>query len=330
MKFYNNEHKMNFLEDISFEYEDLKPFELLFTKSKNYEEKWGKDIYDFNDEETLEYLKSLKITTKGSGINRISLLKKYVSYSSNVSSNNVNGFHDIKSVSDLADKIVLTYTTLYFTREDLLEFINDNKVENREAFVMLAIFEGLQGRSWREIRNAQLNDITEDGGKYYIDLYDNEDRSEKSRTIEISEELYFHAKKTNSIKTEPYIIPKTGELTDRDLADTDYILRGIGREVDQNVAVPVHYLHRMFYDMQEKYSEDRLKAKDIRNSGIGNYLLELSETGTLETDKNGKYIITMNDLDSRFEMGHTTLKLYRIIDNPAFKRKFGEYKIVSK
>ena len=330
MKFYNNEHKLGFLTYIKFEYEDLKPFELLFTKSKNYEEKWDKDIYDFNDEETLEYLKSLKITTKGSGINRISLLKKYVSYSSNVSSNNVNGFHDIKSVSDLADRIVLTYTTLYFTREDLLEFINDNKVESKEAFVMLAMFEGFQGKSWREIRNAQLNDITEENGRYYIDLYDDENHSEKSRTIEISKELYKYAKETNEIKTEPYIVPKTGELSERDLADTDYILRGMGRGVDDNVAVPVHYIHRLFYDMQKNYSEDRLKPKDIRNSGIGSELLKLAETGTLETDKNGKYIITMNDLDSRFEMGHTTLKLYRVIDNQAFKRKFGEYKIVSK
>ena len=330
MEFYNNEHKLNFLEDIKFEYEDLKPFELLFTKSKNYEEKWDKDIYDFNDEETLEYLKSLKITTKASGINRISLLKKYVTYSSNVTSNNVNGFHDIKNVSDLASKIVLTYTTLYFTREDLLEFINDNKMESKEAFVMLAMFEGFQGKSWREIRNAQLNDITEENGKYYIDLYDDEDHSEKSRTIEISKELYEYAKENNSIKTEPYIVPKTGELSERDLADTDYILRGMGRELEYNVAVPVHYIHRLFYDMQKKYSEDRLKPKDIRNSGIGECLSNLAETGALETDKNGKYIITMNDLDSRFEMGHTTLKLYRIIDNLSFKRKFGDYKIVSK
>lgn len=330
MKFYNNEHKLNFLEYIKFDYEDLKPFELLFSKSKNYEEKWDKDIYDFNDEETLEYLKSLKITTKASGINRISLLKKYVTYSSNVSSNNVNGFHDIKNVSDLASKIVLTYTTLYFTREDLLEFINENKVESKEAFVMLAMFEGFQGKSWREIRNAQLNDITEKDGKYYIDLYDDEDHSEKSRTIEISEELYKYAKENNSIKTEPYIVPKTGELSERDLANTDYILRGMGRELDDNIAVPVHYIHRLFYDMQKKYSEDRLKPKDIRNSGIGDCLLKLSETGTLETDKNGKYIIAMNDLDSRYEMGHTTLKLYRIIDNSSFKRKFGEYKIVNK
>lgn len=195
---------------------------------------------------------------------------------------------------------------------------------------MLAMFEGFQGKSWREIRNAQLNDITEENGRYYIDLYDDEDHSEKSRTIEISKELYKYAKETNEIKTEPYIIPKTGELSERDLADTDYILRGMGRGVDDNVAVPVHYIHRLFYDMQKNYSEDRLKPKDIRNSGIGSELLKLAETGTLETDKNGKYIIAMNDLDSRFEMGHTTLKLYRIIDNQAFKRKFGEYKIVSK
>ena len=202
---YNHERKDWYIESVSDHVGTARNIENMFAKAKNYEELYGKDLCNWNIKEIIRFMKTLGTTSRSLIFNYISVYKKYTDFCiyHKMVDDNINHYEEIthEMIDNATNKAKLRQEII--TREELLKGI-EKLNDSSDKFLLLAIFEGVMGTSFSELRNVHTTDI--EGNKLKLCT---------GREIEIS----------NALKRIAYEAAEETTRTSYGTVDTEYVLQ---------------------------------------------------------------------------------------------------------
>lgn len=131
-----------------------------FSESKDFEEKLGKDVYDWSMDEIVSYYKSLGYKDIYSLYNLNSLFKRYTEFCilSNIKSSVENYYDSIPNdvFNICINKRAKMQTIL--SKQEVLDICQDNRIENPcDKFLILGSFEGLTFEEMLELKSEDVN-----------------------------------------------------------------------------------------------------------------------------------------------------------------------------
>lgn len=155
-----------------------------FERCAEREASLNKDIADFTKSEVKDFYTSLKLVS----IDTLYVINYRMSGYTKWLRDFDNVFATINN-QDLEDCIDgETRDTLILTRDKLLEVVA--KMEPREAFMILAIFEGLGGKQYIDFYELDISAFRQMNNTYIVNL-------RSGRDLEISKELFDYAKRAS-------------------------------------------------------------------------------------------------------------------------------------
>lgn len=186
-----------------------------FNKSEDFENRLKKDISNFTVYEIGDFYKTLNMRTVESLAVLNSHLSLYTQWclKRNLVPDCQNHFAEIVSSSmvDYINTVALKKSII--TRETLYEWIDD-LVNPSDSFIMLALFEGIEGENYCEIFNLRMSDF--EGNKVKLCT---------GRELTVSSRLVYWAEKANET-LRYYSIASKGErnfpLLDEDIIIKNY------------------------------------------------------------------------------------------------------------
>lgn len=210
-KFYNEEQKNAFIKHYQGDSEN-NFVRNIFSLTQPNEEYMQKDVCEFTEKEILELLRSFNSSSVNSLRVKMSILRTYATWCEvkGLIRNNMNSFENLfgKDIEGCVNKYAKASKLI--TYEHLLKIINDlpNPVDQ---FVLLALFEGISGKSnTKEITSLKIKDLHED----YFDL--------PTRKIKVTPMLYNIA--MEAATTDIYVSLK-GKYQEKKLLSCDYVYK---------------------------------------------------------------------------------------------------------
>lgn len=177
-----------------------------FNKSKSFEQRLNKDISNFTVYEIEDFYKTLNMTSAESLTVLNSHLSLYTQWclQQNLVSDCQNHFAEIVS-SSLIDYInTFALKKSVITRETLYEWIDDF-VNPSDAFIMLALFEGIEGENYCELFNLKMSDF--DGNK--VKLCTGRELTVSSKLVSLAEksneEMVYYSVASNGSRKFPFL-----------------------------------------------------------------------------------------------------------------------------
>lgn len=188
---YNNEVKKRYIEEKESK-DILAPGFLAktFAKTKDFEEEFGKDVYDWTKDEVLKYYKYLNTPSQYTLNTLTATLKVYTQWCVQNGIATQNHYVEITTDEILSCVNEEIAGEGILTRDELLK-ITEDLPNWSDRFIMLALFENVRGIDFVEISNARVDAIN--GNKIRLCT---------GREIEISDELRIAA--VESAKAEDY------------------------------------------------------------------------------------------------------------------------------
>lgn len=178
-EFYNEDLKKRYLSTIK-QYDNI---ERMFLKSAKYEIELDKDASLFSVAEVQDMLKRMSFHSYYSFSNFRSQMCKYTQWcmGQNIVDNYFNNY-EANFVGDSSQYInVIKAGRKIVTRDELISAID--RLDNAcDAFALLAMFEGINGKNRIEITHLRITDIDQDKGTVNI-------RYGTPRTIKVSDKL---------------------------------------------------------------------------------------------------------------------------------------------
>lgn len=129
----------------------IKGYNMVFKKVNHLEEKYNKDLKEFNYEELLNVLPNIKSTSYQSINVKWTLLKKYMEYYDNLDYTKITQ-EDLK-------KYIEEKTLRYVTREQLLDRIEHSLNNAQDKAIVMLLFEGVMGKAYNDLLNLKVSDI---------------------------------------------------------------------------------------------------------------------------------------------------------------------------
>lgn len=280
-EFYNTDVKEKFLDSIS------NPLIRVFTtyplrKAKNTEEIYGKDLYDMTESQLEETIRDFTCTSLQAVQNYVTKVEEYIDWAieNGYRKGNINPLSSITDRNEWCKNLVATSRNYYFTREDIIELM-DQLVNETDKAVLLALFEGIKGKGFSEILNLKADDITEKDNSYWVNLMD----EDSERTIQISKLLADTLR--NADKQTEYINKNGESLGDHRHStsafdNSPYIFKKTTRG-KQGGNLTYTFVQRKFLMYKEVFGLDHLKTKHITDSGIMHMANKLQEDETVNT-----------------------------------------------
>lgn len=156
---YNSNKKEEFLNQ--FKEKTREVYTRLFKISIILEEKLNKDLYDFNSEELEDFIKLLKPKTKQSARTYCNVLSSYIQWGLDNKFTKVNDNNPIRRRQEYFYNFVVgKQETMYLTKGDI-DAIVDSLVNPQDQFIILGLFNGIQGKELSELTNMKRGDIDE-------------------------------------------------------------------------------------------------------------------------------------------------------------------------
>jgi len=154
MRFYNEEYKKE-----SLNYNVHKSYVTLFNKSYKYEQKYHKDLFDFNEDEAMELLLSYNQRSIRSLSNIKAVFATYTNWAigKGLTLSNTNIWTTITLDSTMVvDK---ASNTMIRDRKEFLRLINAYVDHPYRKLVLFMLYEGFMGPQYSEIRFAKDSDL---------------------------------------------------------------------------------------------------------------------------------------------------------------------------
>lgn len=248
-----------------------------FDICKPFEEKFGKDVYDFNQFEIIEMYKNYVWTSIDSLYNLNSRLALYGDWalSKMMVKTNINYFRviDRQQLQQCIFQIIVEKSVI--TREQVLDLAK--QLENpSDAFILLCLFEGICGKEYLEIALAEVKNITcNDLENITIHVTD----SKKERDVMISKELYHFALEADTT----YVYsPLTGETIESiNLVPTQYIINDFpgvwGTDPDKDLLNKGRRIYTRLVRILKWLGTVGINKMSLINSGIIHYINTESE-----------------------------------------------------
>lgn len=245
---YNEQVKERFI-DVS-ALEDKKPLEVLFEKTEEFEKDKGKDLYDFNKKDLIEFFRFQATNSMQQLIMLSSRIRTYIRFALN--ENLVKDGQDHISEIDYDTLISCLCEKKIYTREEILHRIN-LIANDMDKFIILAVFEGIVGKDYEDLAHLKLSDFY--NGEVHI----------KDKHFKVSEELISLAKTTD--EQEEYV-----DIRDRkykyDLSEKYIIKSFVNRKL--GLRRRGKRIYQKFYNniREEMRLPSTIALKDIYLSGM--------------------------------------------------------------
>jgi len=164
MKLYNEEVKQKYLE--RFSNEDTRGvYTRLFQRSRETEEKLGKDIYNFSDNEMEDFLRNtLRPKTKESARTYCNVLANYVQWA--IDNSHITGVTHFNNPLKRRQEYFFEFVPdlkLYISKTEKMA-IMATLLNKQDSFIIDALWEGIQGRQLSELVNLRLEDVRKHEG----------------------------------------------------------------------------------------------------------------------------------------------------------------------
>ena len=223
----------------------------------------NKDMSEMTSDEIWEMLKFAKCSTITSAINHINTYKRYIDFM-NVEH---NPFYDFDSYSELASEVMDKTKNKRYSREDLM-FMIDELNNYTDQALLLALFEGIKGKSFSELLTLKRSNLTVvenlENDLYYADVYDK--GTKEIRRVNISEDLYkllILADKQSEYRTN-----NQDETVETPFNDSEFIFKKAKKGKQGGSTLDRHFITRKFVFFKEFFGNDGLTADDILQSGM--------------------------------------------------------------
>lgn len=260
--FYNSGFKEQFLDTL--ESTSLAPvYSSMFRKSKEVEERLEKDIFNFNTDD----IDLLFYTFSSPSVQTLyvyhSLIIRYVEYaiSEGQRLSNINLYKTMDYTK--LNQYVAYYKHSYVTLEEFNKFV-DYLANDYDVAIFRALFEGIGGTGYEELRNLKVDDIHEQDGEFYVTLYDLDPRT-KETTVREKKISYELVKDLNRANNQQEYISGNGEGTSynsvTEFVESPYVFKPLrkGNYTQSDGQI----------DKQNVYRKSRLLAK-ITDGKISN------------------------------------------------------------
>ena len=160
-KFYNKKNKDDYFDDSSFEASTKYSDKTCFNKIAKQEQLLGKDLYEFDEKEVMDFFTSGFTNSYTTASNYHSVFKRYVRWSieHGIKKININPFDTLKLKKDIwpimekleIEKICLT--------EDEIWKMADEGINSQDVVCMIPAFYGIRGIKCSELINFKKGDI---------------------------------------------------------------------------------------------------------------------------------------------------------------------------
>lgn len=248
-----------------------------FDLCKPFEEKFGKDVYDFNQFEIMEMYEYHVWSSIDSLYNLNNRFALYADWalSKMMIRTNINYFRsfDREALQRFVVQMVIEKSVI--TREEVLDLAN--QLENpSDAFILLCLFEGICGREYLEIALAETRNITYvDESNITMHVTD----GKKERDVRISKELYHFALEANDTLV---YSPLTGDTIESiNLVDGKYIINDFpgvwGTDPDKELLNRGRRIYTRLIRILKWLGTIGVNKMSLINSGIINYINTESE-----------------------------------------------------
>ena len=241
------------------------------------EEKITKDITEMNEEEIKDILIKLKFSTITSAINNINTYKRYIDYYNKEN----NPFYNFDSYSELASEVIAKDKNPRYTRQEILDMINELNNYTDQALI-LALFEGIKGKSFSELLTLKTSNLYEKDGKYYAKVFDSANQDYRPNDVQISEKLYELLHKADSQPT--YRTNNEQEIVETPFNESEFIFKKAKKGRQGGNILDRHFITRKFIFFKQFFGNENLSADDIVRSGMMYMAYELFK----ESNKIGK------------------------------------------
>lgn len=160
MEYYNNEQKQRWLNHIDVSKYPQMYWERLFIKTKPYEEKIGKDLCNFNKVEIREmYLGINYMSFETLLVDNYNLQKYGVWAIQNaLIDDGINHYGDFESEELIQCVNLRQIKNSIVTYDEVMSGIR-KLVNAQDQFIILALFEGIRGKSFEDVRLLKIEDI---------------------------------------------------------------------------------------------------------------------------------------------------------------------------
>lgn len=266
---YNEHNKKAFLSQ--FENENTqKVYEAVFKKSEKIEKKLNMDIMNF-DKELLEkfIFENMMSKTKQSSRTYCNILSSYIQWSiDNKLSSNIE--NPININQEYFEKFVENKKPLYISKDEI-DAIIFNIVNAQDAFIIKALFEGIQGKQLAELVNLEYKDIVKaEENENVLKLFNDRIVKVETDTIRLAKQAY---------REESYL-KKNGEMDYSEnikdtikLAESFFVLKPTATRASNNGGKITHYSIYNRLEMIKSLEEfeeysDALTTKNIVRSGM--------------------------------------------------------------
>ena len=326
--YYNQEVKERYLEQ--FDNEQSKHiYQLPLKKAKEFEESLGKDIYEMNLNELTDLLYSFKPTSTNAAYHNFLRISNYIDFAieNGYAKSNISEFAVISDTVEWNKKFVANYMNTFFTREEILEMVDDlyNAVDGA---ILLSLFEGLGGKGYSELINLEIKHVHR-GDPATVRLFESAD---KERTIKISNELVEILHKANM---ESEYVANNGEINEldgrhiSDYIESDKVFKKSKKGANAQEGLNSFFVQRKFAFFKKVFESDYLRPKNIVHSGMMYMAHKLyQESGKFDREE---ILKIAEQFDTPWvKSGSTTYRnvsiIKNIVDIPEFEKMYG-YKL---
>lgn len=299
MEFYNHGTKLEYLETLK-NPEVRELIESLFAKSKNTEEFYGKDLYDFNLEQIGKVIENVNPATYNSVINTKSRINVYITWAieNGRRSSNINPLHGTDS--EWAESFLVNQEERYFNDTDLHDLLDVLENDQDKALIQ-CIFEGISGQGMSELISMNYNNIDFENNLVKV----TNSRDNKERTVKVSDKCIEYIKK--AYHQTVYIDVETGN--EKELINYQgSIFKKTQWRNTQDEQINRANLAKRLYQIKEAYKFQSLTVNTISESGRIKMAADIyKEKGELTKDDFTK-------IGDQFNLGKMTVNGYTYYD----------------
>ena len=255
---YNEDQKKIYLEHLGTTSDAVLTY---FNKLTDVEIELQKDVSCFNLPDIIGYYKSLNTTSVQYLAVLNSQLLKYTNWclESGLVPNNQNEFQNIKreNLEECIHKPL--FNKEWVTKEELLHIISSGKLKNAcEDFLLLALFEGICGKRYEEIRHLYPSDFK--GNTVW--LY-------SGRKLDVSDKLIELAQESAEVKNY-----ETNDGRVRIYADDERCFK-FPKNTVESEDKEIFYIVRSLNKIKEKHEYYFAGSKELKESGRINMIKEI-------------------------------------------------------
>jgi integrase len=268
-RFYNQSVKEEYLN--TFDNEGTKTvISYMFAKSKDIEEYYGKDLFDFNDDELAKVMHSINPKTINTATSNGRYITGYISWAIEPKGYRNNGnINPLKmKTSKWYDQFIDKSKKMYITEDELAEMnwkdFGGELVNAQDAVIPYLIFNGVSGHSMSELTNLTKNDIDWDNNILHL-----RDERHPHRSIKVSD---ICLKLVGKALDENEYHNKNGGSTGKNpvsyLIENDFVLKTAGTRVTNFDAADKHLIYRRISIISDYFNLPYLTSKNIEKSGM--------------------------------------------------------------